>query len=141
MARKTPVLLQDQYIAEHIQCGGVKIRAARKLGIPWSTLMNWFRDDEDFRARVEQAESEWYDDIRACLMERAKEKSDQAAFFFLKARYPETYDDEVRRAKWHNETGTQSPDAAPVQVYLVRDDAPEEVEELAPVGAEEGPEH
>lgn len=140
MPRKTPVLLQDQYIAEHILNGGVKIRAARKLQIPWSTLMGWFKDDEDFRARVEQAESEWYDDIRSCLMDRAKEKSDQAAFFFLKARFPETYDDEVRRAKYMAENNIASPDAAPVQVILVRDEPPEGVEAQVAVEVE-GREH
>jgi hypothetical protein len=63
-ARKTPVLLQDQYIAEHIKCGCLKILAARNLDIPRSTLMGWLKNDADFVARLEAAESEWYDDLR-----------------------------------------------------------------------------
>ena len=61
--------------------------------------------------------------------------------FLLKSLEPETYDDEIRRAKWLADTGTQNPDAAPVQVIMLRDKAPEGVEKLAAIGADDGREH
>ena len=127
MAPRTPNRLkQEQYIAAYIACGGVKLRAAKKVGAAYSNVKLWFEQDEWFKQRIEEAESEWLDGIRAALMKRAIEKSDTAAFFFLKAKYPEIYDDDVRKAKWLAERGIQNPDIQiPVRAILVRDELPE----------------
>ena len=73
-----------------------------------------------FRERLAEVESEWFDSIRAALMKRAIEKSDQAAFFFLKSKDPEQYDDNIRKAKWLADRGLVETQLMPVQVELVR---------------------
>lgn len=110
--RKRPNhLAQERFIASYVANNGVKLTAAKEADIGYSTVMEWFHD-EDFCARVKMAEEIWVDEIKAALRERAKSKSDQAAFFLLKAKEPETYDDRTRHAKWCNDHGVQDPEAA-----------------------------
>lgn len=62
----------------------------------------WFKNEE-FAAAVIEAEDEWYEVLRASLYKRAVEKSDVLGMFFMKARYPETYDDNYRARKLKSE--------------------------------------
>lgn len=131
MARKTNLLAQEQFIAEYLANGGVKLRAANKLKISYSQVKKWFVDDEEFKARIAEAESQWMDGIRAALMKRAMEKSDTAAIFLLKAHDPEQYDDNIRKAKYLNEHGFVDPDVQPiVRAVLVREPEPERLQEV-----------
>ena len=62
----------------------------------------WFKN-EDFATAVTEAEDEWYEVLRASLYKRAVEKSDVLGMFFMKARYPEIYDDNYRNKRFQVE--------------------------------------
>lgn len=124
MARTPNKLARDKFIEEYIANGGIKLKAAKKLGLAYSNVKSWFSEPE-FIEQVAKAEEQWFDAIRAALMRRAIEKSDMAAFFLMKAHDPENYDDNIRRIKYLHQKGIPDPDAErPIQVVLLRDDDP-----------------
>src|SRR4051794_16077788 len=106
------------------------------MGIDEATACGFFKDP-DFLKRLDQRKQVWVEDIRAVAMERAKEKSDTLMIFLLKSLQPERYDDEIRRTRYLADNDMASPDAAPVQVSLVRDEAPEGVEVVGEAEAEQ----
>ena len=93
---------QEKFIIEYFNAGGVKIRAARAAEVPYQTVMNWFKD-ERFVTRITEIEGEWYEELRKEGLARAKSKSDVLLMFFLKARYPEIYDDNYRNKRFQDE--------------------------------------
>ena len=100
--RKRLKPIQEQFIIEYVSCGGVKSRAAKKCGVPYITAKMWFKNEE-FANAVKEAEDEWYEVLRASLYKRAVEKSDVLGMFFMKARYPEIYDDNYRNKRFQDE--------------------------------------
>lgn len=128
MARKTNELIQEQFIAAYIKNLGVKSKAAAECGVPYITARSWFKKPE-FVARVKEAEDQFYDTIRGALIQRAVKKSDQAAFFFLKSRYPEVYDDNIRRLKYLRDNNLADPDAPATTIILQRGDEPSRIQE------------
>jgi len=126
MAKKPNTARQDAFLVEYVASGHNRARAARKLKIPYNTVRKWFEQDEEFQRRVAEVNDEWHDLLRASLFKRAVEKSDNAAFFFLKAYDPEMYDDNVRRLKYLKDNQIADPDSRqPVTINLVRGDEPE----------------
>ncbi len=118
--------LQDKFIAEYVANGGVKLRATTKLGIDYKNACRWFKDPE-FVERLTEAEDHWYESLKAALLNRALTKSDQAAFFLLKSKFPEVYDDNVRKAKWLDERGMTDPDSTvDINVNLIQGPLPED---------------
>jgi len=86
---------QEKFIVEYFLQGGVKTRAAKKADVPYRTVLHWF-ENEEFKKRIAEIEGEWYDELTKEGIARAKAKSDVLLIFFLKARFPEMYDDNYR---------------------------------------------
>jgi hypothetical protein len=126
---------QEQFIAEYFANGGRKKAAADKLGIGWTTVKTWFQKDEAFRERVEEFRDMWRDQLRAVAFKRASEKSDTLLIFLLKSLEPETYDDQVRNAKYLAANNINVNNTVPIHAILVRDEPPLQVVNGA---AEEG---
>ena len=103
MARKSSKIKQDKYIAEYVSNGGVKKHAAKKLKIPYQTVIYWHNNDKEFNERLDAEKSIWYEALKASMMKRAMQKSDTLGIFFLKAEFPEKYDDFVRRNRFMDE--------------------------------------
>ena len=119
--RKETDIIQQTYIAEYIKCLGRKALAARNIGISIETVYKW-KLDPNFQAKLEAAEEEWYDMLKASLMKRAMEKSDLAAFAILSAREPEKYDQAIRKAMWLSRNGVDDPERQPpMQITFVRE--------------------
>lgn len=105
---------QFAYIQAHVECLGVKTKAAEKAGIPIRTVTDWFLLPHFVQA-VKDAVRVWKDFLVAAGMQRAMTKSDVLTMFFLKSIEPETYDDEVRNAKIIKERRLQ---ARPTSIVL-----------------------
>ncbi len=125
--KTTNTMAQDRFIEEYLANGGFKLKACKKLNIAYSQVKVWFATDAAFCERVKEAESHWMDAIRSALMKRAMEKSDTAAFFFLKAHDPETYDDNVRSLKWQAEKNLLPDQTATLTVNLYSGSIPDGV--------------
>ena len=113
---------QARYIQSHLACYGVKREASRKSGIPLSTIMSWFANDDAFCAEVKEAEDQLYEELFASGIKRAKEKSDTLAIFFLKARYPELYDDNYRKIQWEKNAEAELREKHPLPAIMVMAD-------------------
>lgn len=105
---------QDRYIEHHVACGGQKTAAAKKAGLEIRNVFRWFQKDEEFRARVKEAEDQLYEKLVAAGLKRAMEKSDTLTIFFLKARYPDIYDDNIRQKRFLDEIVSKVKDSLPV---------------------------
>lgn len=113
---------QQEFILAFVKHRGNKAAAAREIGIQPDTAWEWFKRDAKFRKQVDLRLEEFYDGLWARLMDRATEKSDTAAMFLLKERYPERFDDNIRKAKWLLDKGVDDPErAAPMQIVFVRE--------------------
>lgn len=115
---------QEAFIAEYVVQYGNKAEAARRLGIPYSTVMKWLKD-EKFMERLQMAEEQLFDELQASAFNRAGTSSDVLAIFMLKKMKPELYDDKVRQMKYAKEQGVQDQDRTTVVVELVRGEEPE----------------
>jgi hypothetical protein len=128
VAKKRYKLLQKKFIEHYLACGGVKLHAAKKADIAYSTVRKWFKEDAEFVKEIEEIEEQWIDGIRAALMKRAMTKSDQAAFFLMKSYEPELYDDNIRKLKYAKEHNIDDPDKPQrLVVQLISDPAPKDV--------------
>jgi hypothetical protein len=128
--KKSNRIAQDKFIAEYFANGGRKKAAADKCEIGWTTVKEWFKEDEEFRERVEEFRDVWCDNLRAVALKRASEKSDTLLIFMLKSLQPETYHDELRIRKWEHDRGlTGGLDNLPVRAVLVREAPPWEKKE------------
>lgn len=129
---------QDAFITEYFANGGRKQAAAKVVGVDYSTVKRWFQHDAAFRERVEDFRDMWRDQLRAVAFKRASEKSDTLLIFLLKSLEPETYDDQVRNAKYLAAHNIQTEQFIPVRAVLVADAPPPGVE---PERVEEKVEH
>lgn len=121
---------QAQFIAEYISNGGNKSAAAKTIGINRDTALKWFKNDPDFARRLEEAEEELYEGLKLALLERAKEKSDTLGIFFLKAKYPEIYDDNYRKIRWEQQKEDELRQKYPLpQIQIVAEPKLEEPKE------------
>lgn len=117
---------QQHYIVSHIKFGGVKTKACEDCGIPRATVNFWFATVPEFKKAVLEAEDHWYESLLAAAMQRAVTKSDNLLMFLLKSRYPEVFDDGVRRAKWLRDNGMKDPDMPePATIQIVTMPRPE----------------
>lgn len=101
---------QRKAIAELINHNGHKTNAAKDAGVTRETIHRWLKDPL-FAQAYEDAQSHWIDLIEAAARQRAVEKSDTLAIFFLKANRPEKYDDNVRKVKYLNDNEMTDPSA------------------------------
>lgn len=130
--RDTCTPRQKAFIAEYVTNGGQKAKACRALKIPYDTVMDWFSDCKPFQREIEQAESSWYDALRATMLARAHSKSDTLLIFALKARHPELYDDNIRALNWRQKQLTEGENAAPPQITFERDVEPDRLKLVEP---------
>ena len=113
---------QKAFLASYVKHRGNKCRAAKDCGINLDTMWKWFRRDPVFRAEAETVLETFYDELWTALVDRGIEKSDIAAMFLLKERYPEKFDDNVRKAVYLQKNQIADPDkAAPTQIVFVRE--------------------
>lgn len=140
--KKANSVAQDMFIQEYFSNGGRKKAAADKLEIGWSTVKNWFQNDEDFRNRVDEFRDVWRDNLRAVAFKRASEKSDNLLMFLLKSLEPETYDDNLRAIKWRQQQGMGGADGlTPLRVTLVTEPEPWAEKDKEPLGDSEPTKH
>lgn len=102
MGKRINKIKQTEWIQEYVTNGGYKRRAAEKVKVSYSTVKLWLQNAE-FKEQVEEAEECWFEELRSAMMARAIEKSDNLAMFFMKARDPERYDDNVRKRRFLDE--------------------------------------
>jgi hypothetical protein len=118
---------QARYISAHVECGGVKSRACDKSGVDRATLYTWLKSDDVFKQNLKDAEDKLYETLVAAGIERAARKSDTLLIFFLKARYPEIYDDNYRKVQWEKNAEAELRDQHPLpQIIVMGDPKPEQ---------------
>ena len=88
---------QKAYVAAYLENLGVKAAARRATGIQQHTVEKWERDDPEFKVMLEACELEWFEKLKAAGIARAGKRSDTLLIFFLKSKFPEMYDDSIRR--------------------------------------------
>ena len=110
---------QANYIKAHLECGGVRSRAAEKAGVPIQTVYRWFQRDKKFLEKIQQAEKQLFEMLIATGIQRALNKSDTLLMFFLKSHEPERFDDNIRKAKWLAEHNLTDPDNQPANIENV----------------------
>lgn len=115
---------QEAFIAEFLRQLGNKAAAARKLKIPYDTVMNWMRKPK-FVERLKMAEDQLYEELQASAYLRAGTSSDVLAIFMLKKMKPELYDDKCRQMKFAKENELIDPErTATIRVSLVSEELP-----------------
>ena len=113
---------QKEFLVAYVKCRGNKYKAARECKIQPDTMWRWFRRDPIFRAEAEKVLETFYDELWTALVARGIEKSDIAAMFLLKERYPEKFDDNVRKAVYLQKNQIADPDKAPpTQIVFMRE--------------------
>lgn len=78
-------------------------KACRDLKMARSTVHRWMKVDPDFAREMEEIEHEVHEELRQAMIQRAIEKSDVLAIFFMKAYAPEKYDDNIRKKQFLSE--------------------------------------
>lgn len=111
---------QSKYIAAHVACGGVKLKACEQAGIDRSTLYKWLDQDKIFQKNLKNAEDRLYESLVAAGLQRAGLKSDILLMFFLKARFPEIYDDNYRKVQWEKKAEAELRELHPLPQILVQ---------------------
>ncbi len=90
---------QELWLNEYLVSSGNKSAACRETKIHYDTMRLWFREDEEFVSLVSQREEQMFDELAACVLERAKDKSDTLAIFLMKAHNRDKYDDNFAHKK------------------------------------------
>ena len=131
MARTQNLIRQEQFIAEYIENGGLRSKAAAKLDIPERTVNLWFQDKR-FRGRLSKATSKWRELLHAAGMRRALAGSDRLLEYFL-TRFDTNFDPGIRRLKYEKRNGLgqfakkeadPTGQALPQRIVLVREPLP-----------------
>lgn len=110
---------QAKYIEAHLACGGIRREAAKAADVPLDSVYRWFNKDPKFIALLREAEHELAQALVLSGTKRALAKSDTLTIFFLKAQYPEVYDDAIRRLAWMKANGIEDPDRAPPTTIII----------------------
>lgn len=100
MQKKTPgrtwrTHKKDAYLKAFKRLGG-QIAAADAVGISRTTVWEWRKDDPEFAEAYDSIEEQDTQELERAARKRAQGKSDLLAMFFLKARRPATYRDNVK---------------------------------------------
>lgn len=87
---------QKIFLAAYITTLGHKTKAAKLAGASYFTVMEWFREDAEFRAIAKECEQVWTDNLERAARFRALVDSDTLLRFLLEAEKPDKYDAKIR---------------------------------------------
>lgn len=102
--------------------------ACQAVGLHRNTLRAWLQNDEEFKKRLNRARLEFKVELEAEGYKRALHGDGKLLMEFLAAIDPETYDSQIRKAKWLKDQGMDDPDAvASITINLRKGPLPERV--------------
>lgn len=93
---------QKAFIEQFLANGGVKFQAAKTMGLPYNTILQWFKH-KYFMDELNAADQSFTDALRDVARRRALSRSDTLLIFLCKANWPEIFDDNYRKIKWEKE--------------------------------------
>lgn len=115
--------LQEQFLLCYLECGGVKMHAAKKMGICYNTITTWFTK-KYFRERFKELEKMYDEALEEVARRRALVKSDSLLMFLMEAKNPQMYDKNYRKLKWEKEVAEEMQKKFPLPRIEIVSSAP-----------------